>query len=47
MVGFNLADKFELVERGAFDMVYTIDENEFNGQTNIQIRVLDIKPSSI
>ena len=44
-VGFNMADKFEIVSKGAFDMVYTIDENEFNGQTKLQIRVLDIKPA--
>lgn len=45
-IGFNLADKFDIVQQGPFDMVYTIDENDFNGTIRLQIRVLDIKPSS-
>jgi single-stranded-DNA-specific exonuclease len=44
-VGFNMADKFEIVSKGPFDMVYTVDENEFNGVTKLQVRVLDLKPS--
>jgi single-stranded-DNA-specific exonuclease len=45
-IGFNMADKFEIMSKGFFDIVYTIDENEFNGQTKLQIRVLDIKPAN-
>ncbi|MBL7683136.1 MAG: single-stranded-DNA-specific exonuclease RecJ [Flavipsychrobacter sp.] len=44
-IGFNMADKFEVVQRGAFDIVYTIDENEFNGNTKLQMKVVDIRPS--
>lgn len=44
-VGFNMADKFAIVESGLFDMVYTIDENEFNGVTKLQVKVLDIRES--
>lgn len=45
-IGFKMADKFKLIEKGKpFDIVYTIDENEFNGNKKIQIKVIDIKPS--
>ncbi|MBN9482872.1 MAG: single-stranded-DNA-specific exonuclease RecJ [Bacteroidetes bacterium 43-93] len=44
-IGFGLADKMEIVQRGPFDMVYTLDENEFNGVTKLQIKVLDIRQS--
>jgi single-stranded-DNA-specific exonuclease len=44
-IGFNMADKYPIVTGGPFDILYTIDENEFNGNTNLQIKVLDIRPS--
>ncbi|XZF12838.1 single-stranded-DNA-specific exonuclease RecJ [Chitinophagaceae bacterium MMS25-I14] len=44
-IGFGLFEKYETIIRGPFDMVYTLDENEFNGQTKLQIKVLDIRPS--
>ncbi|MDR3678776.1 MAG: single-stranded-DNA-specific exonuclease RecJ [Flavipsychrobacter sp.] len=44
--GFNLADKYHFVTEGPFDMVFSIDENEFNGNTKLQVRVLDIKPAA-
>jgi single-stranded-DNA-specific exonuclease len=44
-VGFNMADKFEIISKGLFDIVYTIDENDFNGVTKLQIRVLDVRPA--
>lgn len=44
-IGFGLADKEDIVKNGPFDMVYTIEENEYNGNTRLQIRALDIKPS--
>ncbi len=45
-IAFNMADKYELVKNGArFDLVYTIEENEWNGKTALQLQVLDIKPS--
>jgi single-stranded-DNA-specific exonuclease len=42
-IGFNMADKYEILQRGAFDIVYTIDENEFNGTTKLQMKVIDIR----
>ncbi len=42
-IGFGLAEKYELVKNGPFDMVYHIDENEYNGNTRLQLRIIDIK----
>ena len=43
-IGFGIADKYEAVRTGPFDMVYNIEENEHNGNTKIQVRVIDVKP---
>lgn len=44
-IGFRMAEKFRYTHPGAFDIVYTLDENEFNGVTKLQMKVLDIRPS--
>lgn len=44
-IGFKMAEKFRYTNPGAFDIVYTIDENEFNGITKLQMNVIDIRPS--
>jgi single-stranded-DNA-specific exonuclease len=44
-IGFRLADKFSYTQAGPFDIVYTLDENEFNGNTTLQMRVIDILPA--
>lgn len=44
-IGFKLAEKFRYTNPGAFDIVYTLDENEFNGVTKLQIKVIDIRPA--
>ena len=44
-IGFNLADKIGIVKDGLFDVVYTIDQNDFNGKSRVQIKVLDLKSS--
>ena len=45
-IGFNLAEKFPLLETNKpLDMVYTLDENEWNGETNLQLKVIDIRLS--
>lgn len=42
-IGFGLAAKFHLLLAGRpFDIVYTIEENEWNGRKSLQIMVLDI-----
>ena len=41
-IGFNLAHKFHLLQKDKpFDIVYTLDINEWNGQQNLQSRVID------
>jgi single-stranded-DNA-specific exonuclease len=41
-IGFNLAHKFHLLQKDKpFDIVYTLDINEWNGQQNLQLRVID------
>lgn len=43
-IGFGLGDKIELIRnRKQFDIVYAIEENEWNGQVNLQLRIKDIR----
>lgn len=45
-IGFNMADKFGIVEsREPFDMVFKIEENEWNGNKSLQLKVEDIRPT--
>lgn len=45
-IGFNMASKYELLEqKKPVDIVYTIDINEWNGNSSLQIRVIDCKAS--
>ena len=46
-IGFNMADRFDLLQtKQPIDVVFKIDENEWNGEKNLQIRVLDYRLSS-
>ena len=43
-IGFNLGKKLEIVQGlKPFDMVYSIDENHWNGNVTLQLKVRDIK----
>ena len=43
-VGFDLIEHYErLSQRDDFRMVFTIEENNYNGQTTVQLRIKDIK----
>jgi len=42
-IGFGLGDKYELVRTGPFDMVYNMEENEYNGTTRLQVKVIDVR----
>jgi single-stranded-DNA-specific exonuclease len=45
-IGFNLAEKFHLLQMNQpVDIVYTIDENEWNGETNLQLKVIHLRLS--
>ncbi|MDZ4793674.1 MAG: single-stranded-DNA-specific exonuclease RecJ [Bacteroidota bacterium] len=45
-IGFNMADKFHLLQqKKAVDIVFTIDENEWNGEKSLQLRVIDLRLS--
>ena len=43
---FRAAHLLPIVQNGPFDVVYTIDENEWNGTTTLQLKVIDIRPSA-
>lgn len=43
-IGFKMADKFDIVSSGEpFDICFGIDENEWDGKSFIQLKVIDIK----
>ena len=43
-IGFNMADKFYLLQmKKPIDIVYTMDENEWNGEKHLQLKVIDIR----
>ncbi len=45
-IGFNMATQFSLFqEKKPLDIVFTIDLNEFNGEKNLQMKVIDVRLS--
>jgi len=47
-IGFNMADKMcLLIENKAIDLVFKIDENEWNGEKTLQLKVIDVRSSQI
>ena len=43
MIGFNLGEKLEIIEKNkVFKAVYSLDENEWNGNVSIQLKLKDI-----
>ncbi|MBS1603026.1 MAG: single-stranded-DNA-specific exonuclease RecJ, partial [Bacteroidetes bacterium] len=46
-IGFGLAGKFPLLRTGApIDLVFTVEENEWNNQKNLQLKVIDFALSA-
>jgi single-stranded-DNA-specific exonuclease len=47
-IGFNLGDKFHLLShKKPLDVVFTLDENEWNGNKHLQMKVIDFRLSLI
>jgi single-stranded-DNA-specific exonuclease len=45
-IGFNMAAKFPLLQtRQPLDVLFTVDENEWNGEKNLQMKMIDIRLS--
>ncbi len=45
-IGFGMAGKFHLLEQQQpVDIVFTIDENEWNDTKSLQLRVIDFRPA--
>jgi len=46
VIGFNLGEKLELIQnKKSFSAVYSVDENEWNGNVSLQLKFKDIKES--
>lgn len=46
-IGFGMADKIHLFEnKKPVDIVFKLDENEWNGNKNLQIRVVDVRAAA-
>lgn len=46
-IGFNMAEKMPLLDSGQpIDIVFRLDENEWNGEKSLQLKVVDFKISS-
>ena len=44
-IGFNMAQHFSLLQsKQPVDIVFTIDENVWNGEKNLQLKVIDLRP---
>jgi single-stranded-DNA-specific exonuclease len=47
-IGFNMADKFHLVEsKQPLDVVFTLEENDWNGEKSLQLKVCDFRLSEV
>ena len=45
-IGFGMADKLPLLQlRQPVDVVFKIDENEWNGEKSLQLKIMDLKLS--
>ena len=45
-IGFNMAEKFPLISSSTpFDIAFTIDQNTFKGNTNLQLIIIDVQPT--
>jgi single-stranded-DNA-specific exonuclease len=46
-IGFNLSEKFHLLQsKKPIDLLFTLDENEWNGEKNLQLKVIDFRAAA-
>lgn len=46
-IGFNMADKIRLLQSNKpVDIVFTLDENDWNGNKHLQLKVIDFRPAA-
>ncbi len=46
-IGFSMSDKFDFIKGGqVFDICYVLEENVWNGKSNLQLRLKDVRTSS-
>ncbi|MFT4968878.1 MAG: single-stranded-DNA-specific exonuclease [Chitinophagales bacterium] len=45
-IAFRMGDKLSLLQDGKIDVCYTLNENHWNGRTNLEITVKDIRTST-
>ncbi len=47
-IGFDMADKMPLISsRQPIDIIYKIDQNEWNGEKSLQLRIIDLRLSEV
>jgi single-stranded-DNA-specific exonuclease len=47
-IGFNMAEKMEYLQPDKLvDIVFKVDENEWNGNKSLQLRMVDMRPSEV
>jgi hypothetical protein len=45
-IGFNMAEKFHLLQsKKPLDILFILDHNEWNGETSLQLKMIDVRIS--